>query len=259
MRSVKKLYFFICLSFICLVTACDQMDLDGPTGEFMLVNMSTALEDPLTFNFNGLQANTSPIAYGANSGYLSIKNGSYDFDILDIEGTSIYHQDQLQIGSGEFYTYLIFGQQEWKHVLLEDHFPSLDMPQIRFFNLVEEYPKLSLVSVSESDIKPIFEDRPLESIQSLKSNSTFEVQEGGTYSMTLLEEMPEQTGWSELPEDPEQGELPEDPELPVDPIDYGFLMDPVQINFESKAFYTIIATGQPGSAEYPLKLIVIKK
>lgn len=262
MRISKGKHPFLFYCFLCIISgliSCNQMDLDGPTGEFMLVNMNTSLEDPVTFSFNGMKANASAIGYGSNSGYISIKNGNYDLELLDPEEAVLFQKAAISIGSGSYYTFLMFGQEELKTVLLKDQYHSSQQAQVRFLNFVETLPQLSLVSVTDSSIHPLFEDRAAESAQTAEEHGKFEVRDTGTVSITLMEEVPDETTFPQEPSDPEPSEDPENPEDPEEPVDRGFLLAPQQINMQAGMFYTIIASGQPGSAEYPLKLTVITK
>src|SRR5690606_25440403 len=128
----------------------------------MLINMNASLEGPVTFSFNGLKANASAIGYGANSGYISVKNGDYSMDVLNSDEASIYRQDNLSIRSGEHYSFIMFGQDDLRTLLVEDRFQTTEGAHIRFFNFVEDLPKLSVVAVTDSTINPIFEDRATE-------------------------------------------------------------------------------------------------
>src|SRR5690606_11517440 len=93
-----------------ILAGCNHMDLDGPTGEFMMVNMNTSMETPVTFSFDGMKANTSSVGYGANSGYISIKNGDYNLQVLDGTESPVYQQESLTIQSRERYSFFIYGQ-----------------------------------------------------------------------------------------------------------------------------------------------------
>lgn len=277
MRALERIRYALYSCSILLFAAlgaCNHMDLDGPTGELMLVNMNRSLEGAVTFSFNGLKANTSAVGYGANSGYISVKNGDYAMEVLNGEDVSVYSQNNLPIRSGEHYSFIMFGQDELKTLLLDDQFQTSEGAHIRFFNFVEDLPELSLVAVTDSTINPIFEDRAFETTQTAKNHAGFEEFSTGSLSITLMEQVPDETEIPPEPEDPspEDPENPE-PEDPTDPgqedvdpgnveeeepVDRGFLLDPQKIDLKAKGHYTIIASGQTGSAEYPIKVTVIK-
>ena len=161
---------------------------DAPRiGQLMFVNASPGF-GPVDVLFDGNKFNTTGVAYGANTGYKPLLEGSYVMNITSSGTTTSLYDVNLSKAAYINQSFFIYDRPNSLQILaVQDVLitPSAGKANIRFFHLSPGSTVINVGTISASVFTPIFSARSFESRSTAYTNASFTLIHAGTYSFEI--------------------------------------------------------------------------
>lgn len=174
------------LAIAILLGSCSKKNTVG-VGQFMFVNASPAF-GPVDVIFDGNKFNTSPVAYGSNTGYLSLREGSHVMSITASNSTTSLFDATLSTAADINQSFFIYDRPNSLQVFaVQDNLgaPPAGKANIRFFHLSPGAPMIDIGTLSAAVFTPVFTARSFESSSSAFNNAKFTSITAGTYTFDI--------------------------------------------------------------------------
>ncbi len=169
-----------------LFFSCSKKDTPG-SGQFMFINASPGF-GPVDVIFDGNKFNTTGVAYGGNTGYKPLLEGSHVMNITSTGTTTSLYDVNLSTAASINQSFFIYDRPNSLQVFaVQDNLntPAAGKANIRFFHLSPGSTVIDMGTINASVFTPIFSARSFESSSTAYTNASFTSINAGTYSFEI--------------------------------------------------------------------------
>lgn len=186
-KIIREVRAFLSVIFVAvLFFSCSKKDAPG-SGQFMFVNASPGF-GPVDIIFDGNKFNTTGVAYGANTGYKPLLEGSHVMNITSGGTTTSLYDVNLSTAASINQSFFIYDRPNSLQIFaVQDNLitPAAGKANIRFFHLSPGSTVIDVGTISASVFTPIFSARSFESSSTAYTNASFTSINAGTYSFEI--------------------------------------------------------------------------